>query len=73
VLERYLRWWREGAFDTGPASASALELMASGMPHWEAAAQVHREFSGQTAGCNPAHRSPPLAMPAAIADEDLAR
>ena len=42
------------------------------MPVQEATAQVHREFGGMTAGCNPAHRSPPLAMLAAIADEDLA-
>src|SRR5882672_6432981 len=60
TLERYLRWWREGAFDTGPVSERALKLMASGMPAPEAVAQVHREFGGKTAGCNPAHRSPPL-------------
>ena len=66
------RWWREGAFDTGPVSDRALALMAAGMPVQEATAQVHREFGGMTAGCNPAHRSPPLSMLAAIADEDLA-
>jgi len=71
ILERYLRWWREGAFDTGPVSGRALALIASGMPPQEATLQVHREFGGKTAGCNPAHRSPPLAMLAAIADEDL--
>jgi ADP-ribosylglycohydrolase len=72
ILERYLHWWRKGAFDTGPVSDRALELMAAGMPVPEATAQVHREFGGKTAGCNPAHRSPPLAMLASIADEDLA-
>ena len=72
ILGRYLAWWREGAFDTGPVSDRALELVAAGMPVEEATAQVHREFGGKTAGCNPAHRSPPLAMLAAIADEDLA-
>ena len=46
--------------------------MAAGMPVPEATAQVHQEFGGKTAGCNPAHRSPPLAMLAAVADEDLA-
>src|SRR5262245_41205897 len=60
ILERYLRWWREGAFDTGPVSERALTLIASGMPALEVTAQVHREFGGKTAGCNPAHRSPPL-------------
>jgi ADP-ribosylglycohydrolase len=69
VLGRYLAWWREGAFDTGPVSARALALVAAGMSVQQAAAQVHREFGGMTAGCNPAHRSPPLAMLAAIADD----
>jgi ADP-ribosylglycohydrolase len=71
ILERYLAWWREGAFDTGPVSDRAFALLAAGMPAQEATAQVHREFGGMTAGCNPAHRSPPLSMLDAIADEDL--
>jgi ADP-ribosylglycohydrolase len=71
VMDRYLRWWREGAFDTGPVSARALELVAAGMPVAEATTQVHREFGGKTAGCNPAHRSSPLSMLASIADKDL--
>jgi ADP-ribosylglycohydrolase len=71
ILERYLHWWREGAFDTGPVSGRALELVAAGIPAQEATAQVHLEFSGKTAGCNPAHRSPPLAMLASLADDDL--
>ncbi|HKB40147.1 MAG TPA: ADP-ribosylglycohydrolase family protein, partial [Gemmataceae bacterium] len=72
ILGRYLGWWREGAFDTGPVSDRALELLASGIPVQEATAQVHREFGGKTAGCNPAHRSSPLAMLASLADHDLA-
>jgi ADP-ribosylglycohydrolase len=72
ILKRYLAWWREGAFDTGPVSHRALALMAAGKPVQEATAQVHREFDGKTAGCNPAHRSSPLSMLAAIPDEDLA-
>jgi ADP-ribosylglycohydrolase len=72
ILERYLAWWRQGAFDTGPVSDRALALVAAGMPVEAATAQVHREFGGMTAGCNPAHRSPPLAMCAAVADDDVA-
>jgi ADP-ribosyl-[dinitrogen reductase] hydrolase len=72
ILERYLHWWREGAFDTGPVSGRTLELVAAGMPVVEATVQVHREFGGKTAGCNPAHRSSLLSMFAAIADGDLA-
>src|SRR5436305_9359286 len=55
TLERYLAWWREGAFDTGPVSDRTLELIAAGMPVQKATAQVHGEFGGMTAGCNPAH------------------
>jgi ADP-ribosylglycohydrolase len=72
ILKRYLDWWRDGAFDTGPISGRALALMAAGMPSLEATAMVHREYNGKTAGCNPAHRSVPLAMFASIADNDLA-
>src|ERR1700722_4082776 len=71
ILERYLAWWREGAFDTGPVSDRAFTLLVAGMPVQQATAQVHREFGGKTAGCDPAPRSPPLSMLAAIADEDL--
>jgi ADP-ribosylglycohydrolase len=71
VLARYLAWWREGAFDTGPVSDRALALIASGKPVLEATAQVHRELGGKTAGCNPAHRSSPLAMLASLAADHL--
>lgn len=71
VLDRYLCWWQEGAFDTGPVGDRALELQAAGMVVLEATAQAHREFGGKTAGCNPAHRSPPLAMLGSLADDDL--
>lgn len=60
ILNRYLAWGREGAFDTGPVSARVFVLLETGMSVQEATAQVHREFGGKTAGCNPAHRSPPL-------------
>ena len=50
IVPRYLRWWREGAFDTGPVSGRALELMAARMPALEATAQVHREFGGRVVG-----------------------
>ena len=72
ILNRYLAWWREGAFDTGPVSERTFALLAAGMSVKEATAQVHREYGSKTAGCNPAHRSPPLSMLAAIADDDLA-
>jgi len=72
VSARYVQWWREGAFDTGPVSARALALQALGSSPREASARVHDELEGRTAGCNPAHRAPPLAMFAGLQDRDLA-
>jgi ADP-ribosylglycohydrolase len=72
VLARYLAWWREGAFDTGPVAAMVLEQVACGVPVDKAVAQADRELSGQTAGCNPAHRAAPLAMAAFLDDDVLA-
>ncbi|HEX3152438.1 MAG TPA: ADP-ribosylglycohydrolase family protein [Gemmataceae bacterium] len=71
VLARYVRWWKEGSFDTGPVADRALEVIAAGSTVADATAQVHSETGGRTAGCNPAHRTPPLAMCAGIADLDL--
>jgi ADP-ribosyl-[dinitrogen reductase] hydrolase len=36
ILERYLRWWREGAIDTGPVRKRALALVVAGIPASEA-------------------------------------
>lgn len=71
VGARYLAWWREGAFDTGPTAADVLTLAASGLPIEEAVAQVDERTGGMTAGCNPAHRSVPLAVCASIPDSEL--
>ena len=72
VLARYLAWWREGAFDTGPVAAMVLEQVACGVPADKAVAQADRDLGGQTAGCNPAHRAAPLAMAPFLADDALA-
>ncbi len=71
ILGRYCACWRMGGFDTGPVSARVFGLIASGVPGHEAVARVHAECGGRTAGCNPAHRSPPLAMAAFLADDQL--
>jgi len=68
---RYIEWWRQGAFDTGPTAGRVLELGASGMALDDASIQVDAMEGGLTAGCNPAHRSAPLAMLAAIEDSRL--
>jgi len=68
ISGRYLNWWRMGGFDTGPTAARVFELASSGLSFEQAATQVHRESSGCTAGCNPAHRCAPIAMAAFIPD-----
>lgn len=68
---RYLAWWHEGAFDTGPTVARVLSLVASGIPYEQASVRVDEEVSGMTAGCNPAHRIAPLAMCASLDDSQL--
>ncbi len=70
---RYLDWWHEGAFDTGPTVAEVLSLVASGVPFEEAAIRVDEKAGALTAGCNPAHRSAPLAVCASLGDDGVAR
>ena len=71
VRLRYLTWFQREGTDTGPVSARVFDLISFGVEPGDAVAQVHREFGGLTAGCNPAHRAAPLAMCSFIADDDL--
>lgn len=73
VGDRYLSWWRNGAFDTGPVTGRVLGLVAEGSTFDEAAAHVDLKICGQTAGCNPAHRCAPLAMAPFLDDTELVR
>lgn len=70
---RYLDWWREGAFDTGPTVARVLSLVESGIPFEQASIRVNESLGDMTAGCNPAHRIAPLAMCASLDDSTLDR
>lgn len=72
ILRRYLDWWRDDGFDTGQVAERVCDLVLAGMPNAAAAAQVHRERSGLTAGCNPAHRIAPLAGCPDVPDSQLA-
>ena len=72
ILSRYLAWWRDGAFDTGPTTAAVLSLVDGGMDGIEAVKRVHNESGGMTAGCNPAHRCAPLAMASFLPGGELA-
>ena len=69
---RYLGWWRQGSFDTGPTVAEVLRLVTAGFSFNDAASHVDVRAKGLTAGCNPAHRSAPLAMLATLPDSALA-
>lgn len=71
VASRYLQWWRNGAFDTGPTFASVYQWVAKGAELADAVLDVHVSADGQTAGVNPAHRCPPLALAGFIPDEEL--
>src|SRR4051812_6320867 len=71
VLSRYVDWWRGGAFDTGPVAAGVLAGVASGVPREAAVRHVHDSNGGNTAGCNPAHRCPPLALARSLPDGAL--
>lgn len=73
VAEAYLRWWQEGAFDTGPTTATVLRKLDEGVPLDRAAAQAHREAGGKSAGCGPAHRVSPLAAASFLPQDRLER
>lgn len=71
VLSRYLDWYRNGAFDTGPVAARVFALITKGMVPEDAVRMVHSDLNGMTTGCNPAHRCGPLSMARFIDDEAL--
>ena len=61
LRSKYLCWWKEGAFDTGPTYANVFTKIDNGMQPNLAVKKVHEEFGFSTAGCGPAHRAAPLA------------
>ncbi|MEK6235707.1 MAG: ADP-ribosylglycohydrolase family protein [Planctomycetales bacterium] len=71
VRKRYAAWWREGACDTGAVAALVLDKISKGVSPEEATLAADEELGGRTAGCNPAHRCPPLAAAAFLSDRQL--
>jgi ADP-ribosylglycohydrolase len=70
--DRYLAWYRSGrAFDTGAVAWQVLQRVDEGQSWREAAARVHDESDGITAGCNAAPRVAPLSLAGFIADDAL--
>ncbi|MBK06739.1 MAG: hypothetical protein CL920_09425 [Deltaproteobacteria bacterium] len=73
VALRYLAWWKEGAVDTGPTTASVMRLLEEGHSLDLATARVHRDTRGRTAGCNTVQRCGPIAMASFLEKEHLIR
>ena len=71
VARRYLHWWQNGAFDTGPTFAAVYQRVAKGTSVPDAVLDAHVAVDGQTAGVNSAHRCPPLALAGFIPDDQL--
>ena len=61
LAHRYLSWWRDGAFDTGPTFALVFQRVDTGLSVEEAVKEVDQLLGGETAGCGPAQRIAPLA------------
>ena len=61
LASRYLRWWRGGAFDTGPTFSLVFQRINAGVSIENASRETDRLLDGQTAGCGPAQRIAPLA------------
>ncbi len=71
VRARYLAWYRDDGFDTGPVAAEVFDRVVAGEEPETAVRAVDRKKGGLTAGCNPLHRTPPLAMAAFLPDAGL--
>lgn len=62
IFSRYYKWWCREGFDTGPTVEGVFQLVRSGLPRTDAVKVIYDESNMEAAGCNPAHRSAPLAM-----------
>jgi len=71
LRSRYLSWWKNDAFDTGPTYASVFNKIDKGMDPKLAVKRVHEEFGFNTAGCGPAHRAVPIAGFINISTDEL--
>ena len=60
VLDSYLYWFENGAYDTGATLYHTFSLMKQGFSHSQAVELSHLEYPSD--GIAPAHRSTPLAL-----------
>jgi len=72
LTRSYLHWWRSGAFDTGPIFDTVFARIDGGTNRYRAVVDADTLNGGLTAGCNPAHRSAPLASCFEIRTDELA-
>jgi len=70
IANRYLDWHKQDGYDSGPTANRVFQLVEKGLSFNKASEQVDYEVNGRTAGCNPAHRSAPLAM-LNVTDDEL--
>ena len=73
ITARYLAWWKEDAFDTGPTFAAVFQQIESGLDREQAVYEAHIAQDGHTAGCNPAHRIAPLTLFPFIMTADIGK
>lgn len=73
ITARYLAWWKEDAFDTGPTFAAVFKRIECGLDREQAVHEADIAQGGYTAGCNPAHRIAPLALFPFIMTPDIGR
>jgi len=71
LRSRYLSWWKNDAFDTGPTYASVFTKINNGIVPELAVKRVHEEFGFNTAGCGPAHRAVPIAGLINVSTDEL--
>jgi hypothetical protein len=62
TADRYRDWWRSDGFDTGPVFSLVMVARVKGATTEEAVLHAHETLGEQSAGCNPAHRAPALAV-----------
>lgn len=62
VKEMYITWWKKDGWDCGPTFDAVMTEVENGMTWRQAVDTVHNRVNGLTTGCNPTHRSFPIAL-----------
>ncbi len=73
LKKSYIEWFIKDGFDTGLVTGEVLKLLSKGVDEKVAVELVHKKHSNMTGGCNPVHRTLPLAAASFISDEELVK